>query len=285
LKTDAHQNSEMGIASCILNELSPKHQIFLVEMGAYNKGGIKMLCDMAKPKIGILTGINEQHMSTFGSQENIIAAKYELMQALPPDGIAFFNARNKYCVELYEKTQGIKKFLYGQDAKFSGEENILGAIAVAKELGMTDAEIQYAVGKIRNKMPGVQIKEGIGGLKIIDSTYSANPDGVLANLEYLKNNFSGQKIIVMPCLIELGKASGDAHRRIGKKIAQVCDLAIITTQDRFAEIKETAGNKALFLANPDEMLDKIKNFAKEGDVVLLESRVPQSLAKLLVLNK
>ncbi len=294
LKTKEHQNSEVGISQCILNDLRPEHEIFIVEMGAYNRGGIKLLCDIVKPKIGILTGINEQHMATFGSLENIIRAKYELIESLPKDGIAFFNAKNKYCAELYEKTlrRGSgRAFLYGQNARFFGGENILGAMAVAREIGMTEDEIQRAVSKIENKMPGIQIKEGIGGLKIIDATYSANPNGVIAHLDYLKN-WSGRKIIVMPCLIELGKASKEVHKKIGQKIAEVCDLAIITTKDRFKEIKETAGEKAVFMESPNDIYKKIRNFClssealakegKDGCTVLLESRVPSQLISFLI---
>lgn len=292
LKTKEHQNSEVGISKCILNDLKPEHKIFICEMGAYNKGGIKFLCDIAKPKIGILTGINEQHMSTFGSQENIIKTKYELIESLPQDGMVFFNAKNKYCLELYEKAK-IKKILYGQEAKFYGEENILGAIAVAKELGMTEEEIKRGLDKIENKMPGINIKKGVNGLNIIDSTYSANPDGVIANLEYLTLRFpQGKKIIIMPCLIELGKASAEVHKRIGKKIGEVCDLAIITTKDRFKEIKAvsaeaTAGRRpveVLYIDNPQEIFEKIKSFCQPGDVVLLESRIPKKLIQQLTVN-
>ncbi len=279
LKTKEHQNSEVGIAQCILNELEEEHEVFVVEMGAYNRGGIKLLCDIVKPRIGVLTGINEQHMATFGSQENIINGKYELIESLPEDGLAFFNARDKYCLELYDKTS-LKKFLYGKEASFPGQENILGAVAVAKELGMSGEEISKVTEKI-DKIPGTQIKKGINGLTVIDATYSANPDGVMANLEYLKS-FSGKKVIVMPCLIELGKASKDVHRRIGQKIGEVCNLAIIITKERFKEIKEEAGDKAVFIENAKDIFDKIENFCKEGDVVLLESRVPKQLIKRLV---
>jgi len=284
LKTKEHQNSEVGVSLCILNDLRTEHEIFICEMGAYSRGGIKLLCGIAKPKIGVITGINEQHMATFGSQENIIKTKYELIENLPKDGVAFFNAKNKYCVELYKKTSGIKKVLYGQEARFFGEENILGAMAVARELGMTEEEILKATDKIENKFPGIKIKEGIDGLKIIDATYSANPDGVIANLEYLRTlrQAQGKLVIVMPCLIELGKASKEVHGRIGNKIGEICDLAIITTKDRFKEIKEGAGGKALFLENPKEILEKIKSFCREGDVVLLESRVPSLLIKKLI---
>ena len=279
LKTKEHQNSEVGVSKCILNDLKPEHEIFIVEMGAYGRGGIKLLCDIVKPKIGILTGINEQHMATFGSQENIIKTKFELIESLSADGVAFFNTKNKYCRELYEKTK-IKKILYGGNAQFSGEENILGAKAVAKELGMTDEETNKATDKIENKFPGIKIKKGVNELSIIEATYSANPNGVMAHLEYLKT-LPGRKVIIMPCLIELGSASEEAHRRIGQKIGEVCDLAIIMTKDRFKEIKEAAGEKAIFLENPKEIFEKIKNFCQPEDVVLLEGRLPKQLIELL----
>ncbi len=286
LKTKEHRNSEVGISQCVLNDLKPEHEIFVVEMGAYNRGGIKLLCDIVNPKIGILTGINEQHMATFGSLENIIKTKYELIENLPESGVAFFNARNKYCVELYEKTK-IKKFLYGREAKLEGEENILGAMAVAKELGMTTEEIENALEKIENKFAGIQIKKGVNGLTVLDATFSANPDGIFAHLEYLKT-LPGEKIIVMPCLIELGAASKEVHKRIGGKIAEVCDLAIITTKERFQEIKEGAIERGMkegniqFTEGPKEIFEKIKSFCSAGDIVLLESRVPVELISFLI---
>ena len=291
LKTKEHQNSEIGISQCILDDLNSLHEIFIVEMGAYNKGGIKLLCDIVQPKIGILTGINEQHMATFGSLDNIIKTKYELVESLPKDGLAFFNAKNKYSLELYQKTS-INKRLYGQGLK-PGFENIEGAMAVAKELGMSLQEISRGCQKIENRFAGIQIKKGVNGLNIIDATYSANPDGIIAHLEYLKT-LPGKKVIVMPCLIELGKASCEVHQRIGKKIGEVCDLAIITTRDRLKEIQagvgmfetqsRTISTEVLFIANSKEIIEKIKNFCQPGDTVLLESRVPNQLIKQLTEN-
>ncbi len=286
LKTKEHQNSEVGISQCILDELSSSHEVFVCEMGAYGVGGIKLLCDIAQPKIGILTGINEQHMALFGSQENIIKTKFELIESLPNNGIAFFNGKNKYCLELYHKTK-IKKILYGQETKLPGEENIKGAKAVARELGVSEEEISKASQKMENKFPGIELKKGKNELNIIDATYSANPDGVIAHLDYLKI-WKGKKVIVMPCLIELGKASKEVHKRIGKKIAEVCDLAIITTNERgFQEIKQGAvengmkNENILFLENPKEIFEKIKDFNKENDIILLKSRVPKLLIERL----
>lgn len=301
LKTEGNINTELGVANTILKDLKKEHQVFVCEMAAYRRGEIRNICRFAKPKIGILTGINQQHLALFGSQENIIKAKYELIESLPGDGIAFFNAKNKYCRELYEKTlrlgsgqAKIKSFLYGQEAELTGTENFSGAVAVARELGMSESEINKASEDIQNKTGGFQLKKGINGLKIIDASYSANPDGVMMHLEYLKS-FPGKKIIVMPCLIELGRASKEVHGQIGKRIAEVCDLAIITTRDNFENI--VAGSKLseigyrsteiVFMEGAKEIFEKIKGFvnpsAGGGDTVLLESRAPDQLIKLLEL--
>jgi len=318
LKTAEHQNSEVGISQCILNDLKPEHEIFVVEMGAYNRGGIKLLCDIAKPKIGILTGINEQHMATFGSLENIIKGKYELIEILPADGLSIFNGDNPYCLELYQKTT-IKKKVYSLQSSILGRtadiwayniraekdfitfevttgdemvdfgvsllglhniSNILAAVCCAKELGMSLEEIAQGCQKIKPEQGAMTLSKAKSGLNIIDSTYSANPEGVISHLDYLKI-WPSKKIIVMPCLIELGMVSKEIHRRIGQKISEVCDLAIITTKDRFKEIQEGAGEKAVFIENPKEIFEKIKTFCKEGDIVLLESRVPKQLISLL----
>jgi len=309
LKTKEHQNSEVGISQCILNELKPEHKVFIVEMGAYGRGGIKLLCDIAKPKIGILTGINEQHLALFGSQENIIKTKYELIENLPSDGIAIFNGNNKYCSELYGKTNiSLKKItnydIWAEDIQVEREfilfrarskdgdlanfrvnllgrqniGNILLAACCAKELGMTLEEISRACLKIKPEQGAMKFLKK-NGLIVLDASYSANPVGVIGDLNYLKI-YPGKKVIVMPCLIELGKASKQAHKRIGRKIGEVCDLAIVTTKDRFKEIKQENKN-ILLIENPKNIVVKLKEFCKDGDVILLEGRVPKKVIESL----
>ena len=106
LATQEHKNSEIGIAQTILNNLTINHDVFIVEMGAYNKGGIKLLCDIVKPKIGIVTGVNEQHLATFGSMKNLLSAEggRELLERLPKKGLLVVNGDNKYCLDLYKKS-------------------------------------------------------------------------------------------------------------------------------------------------------------------------------------
>ena len=321
LKTREHQNSEVGISQCLLYDLNEEHEIFVVEMGAYNKGGIKFLCDIVKPKIGIVTGVNEQHLATFGKMENLLSAEGggELIESLSEDGLAILNYDNPIIrerkIEHYNpKLKNIKFYsmsgketdLWASDIKIEKESisfrlsskegdqatfnlnflgahniyNVLAAACCAKSLGMTLEEIAKTCSKIERWQSGMQLKPGIDGLNIIDATYSANPTGVISHLDYLKV-WPGKKVIIMPCLIELGEASESVHRRIGKKIGEVCDLAIITTKDRFKEIAEGAGDKAIFLENSKEIFEKIRDFCREGDVILLESRMPDHFIEQL----
>ena len=283
LKTKKNINAEIGIAQTILKELNSEHQIFIAEVGAYEKGKIKEVSKMIKHKIAILTGINEQHMATFGSQENIIKAKNEIIDYLPKEGIAIRKENLDLKVsDLKMEKEYLLFKINNVDFKVNvlgkhNLDNILLAVFCAQKLGMSLEEISAACWKIKPEQGGLRFLKRENPV-ILDSSYSANPNGVIADLDYLKN-YSGKKIIVMPCLIELGKASKQVHQRIGKKISQVCDLAIITTKDHFKEIKQ-AGANAIFLENPKEILYKLKT--EKPKAILLEGRIPNFITRNLV---
>lgn len=330
LSTLKHQNAELGVARCILNELKPSHQIFIAEVGAYNKGKVKEVCRMLGPNMGIVTGVNQQHMALFSSFENLLSAEGggELLESLPNNGIIFVNGENRYCLDLIKKSDKLPKsqekiyalsnknldtdiwadgitvqkdrisFLATTkslemahfDVNVLGKqnvENLLGAILAASELGMSLSGVAEAAREIKPEQAGMTLKSGKLGLNIIDSSYSSNPTGVVADLEYLKI-FSGKKVVVMPCLIELGAESAVLHEMLGKKIGETCDLAIITTKDHFKSFKKgvaVAGmpeKNILFIEKPQEIYSAVTAFCKAGDAVLLEGRVPAELIRLLV---
>jgi len=330
LKTEANQNSEVGVSQTILQKLQPEHEVFICEMGAYSPGGIKLLASITQPKIGVLTGINEQHLATFGSEEKIIKTKYELIDSLPDEGLAVFNGDNHHCRQLYEKTKiakiivfsGVPKHfpivkywiwrnLWAEDIKVEKEHlsfkictkkqqfplkvnllgkhnipNLLMAVAVARRLGLTLEEIIKEIPKIKSDLGPLRLIKTKSGLNIIDSSYSANPDGVVADLEYLKV-WEGKRAIVMPCLIELGKKAKEVHFRIGQKIGEVCDLAIITTKDYFKEIQrgtESEGmerEKVIYLEKPEAVFEKLRDFRGPEDIILIEGRVKEEIKKRL----
>ena len=333
LNTKEHQNSEIGIAKSILDDLKPSHQIFIAEVGAYNKGKVKQVCNMIKPKIGIVTGANEQHLSLFGSMENLLAAEGggELAEALPKSGLLVLNGDNKYCLDLSKKTDKPVKIYSTNKEKINADiwseevevgkdfisfvainknremaqfkvnvlgkqnvQNLLGAILIAKEMGMDFGEISEACKNITENQAGMVLNQNKLGMDVVDSSYSANPTGVFADLDYF-SIFQGKKVVVMPCLIELGEKSAEIHEKIGKKIGEVCDMAIITSKDKFKEIEKgfmdakPASAEAsawqrniLFCDKPADIYSVITLFCKSNDAILLEGRVPAGLTKLLL---
>ena len=331
LKTKKNENSEIGIARCILNHLTPDYEIFIAEMGAYKKGGIEFLSKIVKPKIGIITGVNEQHLALFKTMDNLISAEggIELVQNLPKEGTVILNKDNKIISEVFlsskdKKQEERKKILvsankkadlYAENIKVepefisfdiilkNGERtsikanlagvfnviNLLLASAAAIELGMSLREIKEGIKKIKINDGTIKIFKNQKGVVFLDSTYSSNPDGVLAGLEYLKL-WPGKKIVIMPCLIELGKRSKEIHKQIGRKIGKICDLAIITSKDRFDEIKKGVlevgadEDKIIFLKRNQEIINKINSFCVKNDVVLLEGRISKEIVNALKNN-
>ncbi len=288
VKTPKNFNSEMGISQTIIKDLKSTHQYFICEMGAYGLGGIKLLCQIANPKIGILTGINQQHLATFGSQENIIKEKFELIDSLPENGLAILNYDNSLIkkelethrfrcknIKLVSKNKnpdinlskiknknGVisfdcsykRKDKASFELKIPGEEsvieNMILAITCALELGMTMQEIANASKNITDENSPIKMTRSPDEIIVLDSSYSSNPNGVISTINYL-STFRGRRTLVMPCLIELGNEAEKIHQIIGQSIAKNCDLAIITSKDYFNEIK-TSAIQAGF--NPDRII-------------------------------
>ena len=94
LMTPESYNTTMGVVRTIREQLRPYHEIFIVEMGAKNPGDIREICELVRPKYGILTAIGEQHLETFKTIDNIIRTKFELADAIPADGAVFLNFDN-----------------------------------------------------------------------------------------------------------------------------------------------------------------------------------------------
>lgn len=103
--TPKSYNTLMGVCLAINNDLASDHSIeyFICEMGAYIPGEIQQIADLTHPTISIVVEVGPQHLERFGSLENIAAAKYEIIKALPPDGVAVFNWDNAHVRQMYER--------------------------------------------------------------------------------------------------------------------------------------------------------------------------------------
>lgn len=295
LMTPDSYNTPMGICKVIRGDLLPEHKIFIVEMGAYKRGDIRDLCRLAPPEIGILTAVGPVHLERFKSIENTTRAKYELIEALPQDGLAVINADNEICAKLAEATDTVPVVQYGiaaNDAvRLSAENiiqnekgltftvidevagtveittrllgkhnvsNILAAIGVALHCGMTLSEIQSAVSMLEPVPHRLQLMEGATGVTVIDDSFNSNPDGAKAALEVLTDFLSekqGKKVLVTPGMVELGEREYDENRHFGSEAAKVCDHIILVGRTRTVPILD-----GLKHANyPDQKISIVNN--------------------------
>ncbi len=289
LMTPGSYNTTMGVVLTIREKLKPTHQIFIVEMGAKKLGDIKEICDLVHPSIGILTAVGEAHLETFKSLENIKKTKFELIDALPNDGIAVLNndyelIRNnkktfQAAAEFYASSDnGAANYMNDVQYTASGSSftavlnhgrkikletkllgihnltNMLASVIVAKHLGIEDENIRYAVSKIRPVEHRLEVKHNRSGVTVIDDAFNSNPMGAKMALDVLKAIEGKRKIIITPGMIELGAKQYDYNKIFGAQIANACDYVILVgktiTQPIFDGLKEAKYNeKNIFVAH------------------------------------
>ncbi len=283
LKTAANNNTLIGIAKTILTKLNKDRQVFVVEMGAYKRGEIGEICRLVRPDIGILTGINEQHAGLFGSLENTIKAKSELIAALPQKGLAVINADNANsrtvakkpwpaAVRTYRRPQRpYATNLVGRHQQL----NISAAVTVANHLGVPKKEIEAKLKNIPAINSALRRTQGVNGAIVVLDTYSSNRDGFLAAIDFCAGSKARLKILVTPGISELGRSSESVHRAVAKKAASVFDRIYVTKTDAKRWFKD-----AEFIAE-NRLPAELKAALRKSDLVLLEGRLSSKLVKEL----
>lgn len=257
LVTPESYNTTLGVVRSVREHLRPTHEIFVCEMGAKGRGEIKEICDIVRPKMGVITSIGPQHLETFGSIENIISTKFELEQALPEGGEIFLNTDNDYIAsrkvraervsygsdrpadyrarDIKVSEQGSEFKLRGRDgAEYSfvtrlvghhNVQNIAGAIAVADTLGVPMEDIAMQVRRLESVPHRLQLIRR-GRDLIIDDAFNSNPSGARAALSVL-GEFSGFKALITPGMIELGERQYELNCEFGRQAAEVCDFVAL----------------------------------------------------------
>lgn len=282
-KTPENWNTELGIGKTILKRMKLKDDIFVCEIGAYKKGEISSICSWLKPDIGILTGISNQHLALFGSEKNIILAKKELLDSLPPDGSAFINKTSRKAKEAGAEMKDVETIYYGTkqsnyQTNLIGEfqqVNIQGAVEVAQKLKLSKSKIRQRLKNIPQTSQLMQIKEGKNGTKIIDDSYNLSFKGFIEALKVIDSIDGEKKIVITPGIIELGQESTKIHQRINRKLTETADKVFLSKMDFSdqldGEVKE----------DPKELYQAVKQYIKKDNIILLAGRVPDFLKNKL----
>ncbi len=273
LMTPGSYNTTLGVIRTVREQLRPYHEVFLVEMGAKQRGDIREICELVHPTIGIVTSVGEQHLESFGSIENVQATKFELVDALPADGMAVLNDDFEYVASRrVENVRRVFRYTHGERGRdFSFEvksysaaetlfevkgpqdevqplatsivgsynlSNIVAGYIVARELGVDAAAIRYAVGNIEQVEHRLNMKRTAGGVTVIDDAFNSNPHGAQMALEVLSGMKGGRRVVVTPGMIELGRRQEHHNRELGRRMASSCDWAIVVGEYNRAAIVE-----------------------------------------------
>ncbi len=264
-KTPATFNTVMGITRAIREQLRDDCEVFVVEMGAYQRGEIRELCRfVGGPEISAIVGINEQHLERMGSIQNTIRAKYEIVEGTKAGGVSVFNVDNAYCERLAATTTHVRVVRVGSpehtpppdlwadnisinpklmrfdvhdgDAapvtvrtRLLGRHllpNFLIALAIGKEMGVDLKQAVSRLGRVEPVGHRLAVSESDGRL-VIDDAYSSNVDGAQAALGLLAELPAQRRFLVTPGIVELGGVEAERNRELGTHAAEVCDFLLV----------------------------------------------------------
>ncbi|MCH7484156.1 MAG: UDP-N-acetylmuramoyl-tripeptide--D-alanyl-D-alanine ligase [Chloroflexi bacterium] len=314
LKSEANINTEIGIPLTLL-QLTKEHERAVLEFGMYVPGDIELLADIAAPDVGVVTNVGPVHMERAGSIGAIGAAKAELVEALPADGLAVLNGDDPRVTVMARWTKartllfglGEQCDVRGSDIETRGLDGIsftithegksvraecplpgrhhvypaLAATAVALGEGMSLKEIVAALAEARAALR-LTVRGGVNGCTIIDDSYNASPDSMVAALDLLAE-LPGRRIAVLGHMRELGAAEEEGHRRVGRYTKGRCDALYVVGDDArvLAEEARAAGQDATLIQSADEAAKALRNELREGDHVLVKASRAVGLESLV----
>jgi len=308
-KTGGNLNNHVGLPLSILR-LADNARVAVLELGMNHGGEIRSLAGIARPDIGVVTNVGYAHVENFDSVDGVAAAKRELIESLPGDGVAVLNADDPRVARFREEYPG-RTVTFGfsesadvracsvehrgtgasacQTTRFhalgvdfqtglSGRHavlNLLAAIAVARVFGLAPEKLvepvrTFTVGKMR----GERLEHN--GIVIWNDCYNSNPEAARSMIEVLRDTPARRRIAVLGEMLELGSAAGELHRELGRYVAsQGIDFLIGVHGEAHAMVGAAVGaglpeSAAHFFEEAATAGDFVRSIARPGDAVLFK---------------
>jgi UDP-N-acetylmuramoyl-tripeptide--D-alanyl-D-alanine ligase len=318
-KTTGNFNNHVGVPLSLLR-LPNACRAAVIEIGMNQAGEIRQLAAIAKPDIGVVTNVGYAHVEFFESIEGIANAKRELIEALPPDGVAVLNADDPRVSRFREfhpgrsvtfgfsegadvraenvafgavASSGAEAFPGAADFPESGAGsrfrclgvdfvspmsgrhsvmNLLAAIAVAHVFGISPPRLRPAVATFTvGNMRGQRTLHR--GIVIWNDCYNSNPEAAQSMLDVLRETPAVRRIAVLGEMLELGLASDELHRQVGRyAAARGVDflIGVRGAARAMVEAAAQAGVEAEFFEDPAEAGDRARQVARPGDALLFK---------------
>jgi UDP-N-acetylmuramoyl-tripeptide--D-alanyl-D-alanine ligase len=309
LRSEASFNNDIGVPLTLL-KLDSSHRAAVLEVGSNHPGELAPLLELIQPRYGVLTSIGREHLEFFDDLDGVAREEGALAEALPAGGKLFVNgdtpkldaitprsravvvrvgcgAGNDWRVcDITLSAEGTTFTVNGPLNALSGAYRVglLGrhqavnaalAVAVAAELGLSREEIAAGLAEAKPAKMRLQVVAA-RGFQILDDSYNANADSMIAALETLRDlPCTARRVAVLGVMAELGKQSESAHAEIGRATVR-CGVGRLFALGAHAETMAAAARAAGLaevetFSDADAALPAIRAAVQPGDVVLVKA--------------
>ncbi len=297
-------NNHIGLPLSML-EMHDEHDFAVLEMGASKVGEIRELAAIAAPEAGVLTSIGIAHLEGFGSLEQIVEAKGELIESLPADGFAVVNGDDPNCRVLGSRAR-CRVLTVGQQAqntfrativravgpelrfrvdggafavRAAGRHHLTGAlaaVAVAREMGLTTRQIAEGFLQFTPVEGRCHVRD-LGQITLIDDTYNANPTSMEAACRLLAEwSPAERRMLLLGDMAELGSQSAEWHQVVGRTAARMQIDRLAAVGQHAADVVHGAIEQGMSPQQVAEcedinsLLAVLDSWSAAGDVVLVK---------------
>ena len=299
-KTPENFNNDIGLPLTLFS-LPEESEALILEMGMNHAGELSYLTKIGQPDVATITNIGLSHIENLGSQENILAAKLEILEGLTPGGTAVLNADDPFlwgkrnCLPVSALWYGLEnpeadvRGIIEKDAvtvdgevirlKVPGYHNRLNAacaMAVAKVLGIPAKSAARGIEGFLpegNRQHIIPLKNDI---LLYNDCYNAAPASVKAALSVLKDIKKKRSIAVLGDMFELGDYAPRAHYETGREAAKAQTDILLTVGVMSLHTGEGAkeagmSEDAVFsFADNQSAIEWLKANLKAGDALLVK---------------
>lgn len=320
LVTSGNRNNEIGLPETLFR-LGRDDRFAAVEIALLEApGGIEMLSKAVRPKVGVITCVGTSHMEFFGTRENILKGKLEIVCGMPQDGVLVVNSDDEFLtnglgdIEMETATFGIDNVdadvcaknisMDGLSSRFTlcdrhsgsfaahvpaiGRHTVLDALAAYTAVTRIGLDPATAVAALLDYKPAGMRQRIVdhNGITVIEDCYNASPDSMRASLRILSDVVSsGIKIAVLGDMLELGEASVPLHKEIGREVAK-CGIDILLCCGPLSEYMAQAAQAAKVpcvehFDDKHALAAYLKKTARQGDGVLFKASRALEFEKII----
>ena len=298
-KSLANHNNDIGVAQTLLAIAPELHDFVVVEMGMRGLGEIARLAKTALPTVSVITNVGTAHIGRLGSREAIAQAKCELLVETPADGTVILNANDPLLLETARKVWYGKTITYGLgvgdvNGELTGQQlqvegltwelplpgrhnalNFLAGLAVLKALNLDWNQTTQGLAKLDLPFGRAQLYQLAQDVTILDETYNASPEGMIAALRQLADMPAKRHWAVLGTMKELGEMSTQLHNQVGTAISNFGIEGAIILADGEAEAILAGANGSLKYAiacqSYQEITETLLQKIESGDRILFKA--------------